>query len=81
MIGQGSNDPRVNIKESDQMVKALRERNLPVTYIVYPDEGHGFKRPENSMDFYGRMEEFLGKHLGGRFEPHRQIKGSSAEIR
>jgi len=81
LIGQGTNDPRCNIQESDQIVAAMRKKNLPVTYIVYPDEGHGFVRPENELDFYGRLDEFFGKNLGGRFEPMKKITGSSAQIR
>jgi len=81
IIAQGANDPRVNIKESDQMVEAMRARELPVTYVVYPDEGHGFARPENRLDFYGRVDEFLAKHLQGRAEPWREVAGATAELR
>jgi dipeptidyl aminopeptidase/acylaminoacyl peptidase len=81
IIAQGANDPRVNIRESDQMVAAMRAKGLPVTYIVYTDEGHGFARPNNRLDFYGRADEFLAKHLGGRMEPWQEIKGSSASVR
>ena len=81
LVAQGANDPRCNIRESDQIVQALRDKKLPVTYVVYTDEGHGFKRPENELDFYGRIEEFLGKHLNIRFEPYREIPGSSGELR
>lgn len=81
LVGQGANDPRCPIRESDQIVKAMRDRNLPVTYVVYADEGHGFRRPENNLDFYGRLEEFLAKHLGGAFEPARKVEGSTAELR
>ncbi|MCG6895822.1 MAG: S9 family peptidase [Thiocapsa sp.] len=81
MVLQGANDPRVKIAESDQMVSAMRERNLPVTYIVFPDEGHGFARPENRLDANARIERFLAKHLGGRAEAARPIKGSTAEVR
>ena len=81
IIAQGANDPRVNIREADQMVEAMRAREMEVTYVVYPDEGHGFARPENKIDFYGRTEEFLGKHLGGRVEPWSEVEGSSAEVR
>ena len=63
------------------MVEAMRAKGLPVTYIVYTDEGHGFARPDNRLDFYGRVDEFLAKHLGGRAEPWQEIKGSSAEVR
>jgi len=52
-----------------------------VTYVVYPDEGHGFARSENNLDFYGRVEEFLAKHLGGRAEPWKKIEGATAELR
>jgi dipeptidyl aminopeptidase/acylaminoacyl peptidase len=81
LIGQGKNDPRVNIKESDQIVDEMRKRNLSVKYIVYTDEGHGFARPENRLDFYGYVDEFLGKHLGGRVESHKKVSGTSSEIR
>jgi len=70
LIAQGKNDPRVAIATVDAMVDALRKAKRDVTYIVYPDEGHGFHRPENNFDFYGRIEEFLAKHLGGRAAPH-----------
>ncbi|MDQ7007527.1 MAG: S9 family peptidase [Acidobacteriota bacterium] len=81
IIAQGANDPRVNIREADQMVEAMRSRGLAVTYVVYPDEGHGFARPENRLDFYGRIEEFLADRLGGRAEPWVQVEGSTAELR
>ncbi len=81
IVAQGANDPRVNIREADQIVAAMRAKNLPVTYVVYTDEGHGFARPNNRLDFYGRVEEFLAKHLGGRAEPWQKIEGTSAEVR
>jgi dipeptidyl aminopeptidase/acylaminoacyl peptidase len=81
LIGQGANDPRVNIKNSDVMVQALREKKIPVTYIVYPDEGHGFARPENNLDFFGRAEDFLAQCLGGRAERWVKVPGSTAEVR
>ena len=81
LIGQGKNDPRVTIANTDAMVAALRKAKRDVTYIVYPDEGHGFQRPENNLDFYGRVEEFLAKHLGGRAEPWKKIAGSTVEVR
>jgi dipeptidyl aminopeptidase/acylaminoacyl peptidase len=62
-IAQGANDPRVNKNESDQMVKALKERGIDVEYMVKNDEGHGFRNQENRFDFYGAMEKFLDKHL------------------
>jgi dipeptidyl aminopeptidase/acylaminoacyl peptidase len=81
MIGHGVNDPRVKIAESERIVAALRARGQQVTFVVYPDEGHGFNRPENNMDFSGRMEEFLAKHLRGRAEPWKKIPGSTGELR
>ncbi|HEY6659718.1 MAG TPA: S9 family peptidase [Pyrinomonadaceae bacterium] len=68
LIAQGANDPRVNKAESDQMVEALKKRGIEVPYIVKANEGHGFANEENRFDFYRAMEEFLGKHLGGRVE-------------
>jgi dipeptidyl aminopeptidase/acylaminoacyl peptidase len=81
LIGQGQNDPRVTIANSDAMVAALRKAKREVTYVVYPDEGHGFARPENNLDFYGRVEDFLAKHLGGRAEPWKKVAGATAELR
>ena len=69
LIGQGANDPRVNQAEADQIVKAMQEKNIPVTYVLYPDEGHGFARPENRMSFNAVAEIFLSQFLGGRSEP------------
>jgi dipeptidyl aminopeptidase/acylaminoacyl peptidase len=77
LIGQGANDPRVKQAESDQIVKALRDRKKEVEYVVYPDEGHGFARPENRLQFYAIAEEFLAKHLGGRAEPVTDVKGAT----
>jgi len=68
LIAQGANDPRVKMSESDQIVAALSERGIPHTYLVYPDEGHGFKKPENAMAFQAEAERFLAEHLGGRCE-------------
>ena len=69
MIGQGANDPRVTRVESDQIVDAMKERGIPVTYLLYPDEGHGFARPENNLSYMAVAEAFLAKCLGGRYEP------------
>ncbi|MDH3494452.1 MAG: S9 family peptidase [Acidobacteriota bacterium] len=68
MVVQGANDPRVNKRESDQIVVALRERNYPVEYLVAPDEGHGFRRPVNNMAMIASAEKFLAIHLGGRYQ-------------
>ena len=62
-VAQGANDPRVNIDESDQIVKALEDRGIEVEYMVKDDEGHGFHNEENRFDFYRAMEAFLSKHI------------------
>ncbi len=83
LIGQGANDPRVNHAESEQIVSAIEKNNGSVTYVVYSDEGHGFARPENSIDFNARAEQFLSQCLGGRFEPlnGEKIPGSTASVK
>jgi dipeptidyl aminopeptidase/acylaminoacyl peptidase len=65
-VVQGRNDPRVNINESDQIVEALRQRNVDVLYLVKDDEGHGFQNEENKNELFAMMETFLAQHLGGR---------------
>ncbi len=69
LIAQGANDPRVKQSESDQIVKAMQEKKIPVTYVLFPDEGHGFARPENSLAFTAVTEAFVARFLGGRYEP------------
>jgi len=69
LIAQGANDPRVKQSESDQIVKAMQDKKIPVTYVLYPDEGHGFARPDNRLSFNAVTELFLAQHLGGRYEP------------
>lgn len=69
LIGQGANDPRVNKAESEQIVDAIQKNGGSVTYVIYSDEGHGFARPENNIDFNARAENFLSGCLGGRSEP------------
>ena len=82
LIGQGANDPRVKQAESEQIVAAMQANNIPVTYVVFPDEGHGFARPENSMAFFAVTEAFLAQHLGGKYEPiDDDVRNSSAEIK
>ena len=66
LVAQGANDPRVNHAEAEQIVIALRDRGFPVEYILAPDEGHGFRRPINSMALYMASEKFFANHLGGR---------------
>ena len=69
LIAQGANDPRVKQAESEQIVAALREKGIPHEYLLFPDEGHGFAKPENRLRFYAAAERFLAEHLGGRAEP------------
>lgn len=69
LIGQGANDPRVKQSESDQIVRAMEAKSIPVTYVLFPDEGHGFARPQNRLAFNAVAESFLGNCLGGRVEP------------
>lgn len=69
LIVQGANDVRVKQAESDQIVAAMRKNARDVEYIVFPDEGHGFARPENNLRYYAAVEAFLAKYLGGRNEP------------
>ena len=66
MVVQGKNDPRVNIRESNQIVAAVRDNGKPVEYLVAPDEGHGFARPINNLALVTAMEQFFPKYLGGR---------------
>jgi dipeptidyl aminopeptidase/acylaminoacyl peptidase len=84
LIGQGANDPRVKQAESEQIVEAIEKNGGSVTYVLYPDEGHGFARPPNRIDFFARAEKFLADHLGGRFEPlpaGGKIEDSTAVVR
>ncbi|BBC74134.1 peptidase S9 [Altererythrobacter sp. B11] len=81
LIGQGANDPRVKQSESDQIVGAMQEAGVPVTYVLFPDEGHGFARPENNIAFNAVAENFLATCLGGRAEPIGEaVDKSTAEI-
>ena len=81
LIGQGANDPRCKQAEADQIVQAMREKNIPVTYLLYPDEGHGFARPENNLSFFAVTEAFLAECLGGRYEPiGDDFQGSSITV-
>ncbi|MFW5653796.1 MAG: alpha/beta fold hydrolase [Planctomycetota bacterium] len=81
LIGQGANDPRVKQQESDQIVHAMQQKDLPVTYVLFPDEGHGFAKPENNKAFNAVWEVFLAEHLGGRYEPiEDSVEESSAQV-
>src|SRR5215471_1961441 len=75
LVVQGANDPRVNKREADQIVIALRDRGFPVEYIVAPDEGHGFHRPVNNMAMFSQAEKFFAKYLGGRYQ-----EGATPEV-
>jgi dipeptidyl aminopeptidase/acylaminoacyl peptidase len=81
LIAQGANDPRVKQAESDQIVAAMKNKQLPVTYVLYPDEGHGFARPQNRLAFYAIGEGFLARCLGGRYEAvGNDFDGSSLQV-
>lgn len=81
LIGQGARDSRVPQEQSDTVVEKMQQAGVEVTYIVYPDEGHGFAKPANNMSFYAITEVFLGQCLGGRYEPiDVQIEGSSVQV-
>ena len=81
LIGHGANDPRVKKAEADQIVQAMQSRGIPVTYLLYSDEGHGVARPENRLSYYAAADAFLAKHLAGRAEPvGRDMDGSSVKV-
>ncbi len=81
LIGQGANDPRVKQAESDQIVAAMEKARIPVTYVVFPDEGHGFAKPTNNIAFNAVIENFLATCLGGRAEPiSGELEKSTAKI-
>jgi dipeptidyl aminopeptidase/acylaminoacyl peptidase len=81
LVAQGANDPRVTQKESDQLVDVMKKRSIPVTYVIYADEGHGFARPENRTSFYALAEGFLARCLGGRQEPlGEDLKGANLKV-
>jgi len=72
LIAQGANDPRVKQAESEQIVKAMEEKGIEHEYLLFPDEGHGFLKPENRLKFYAASEKFLAKYLGGRYEKEKE---------
>lgn len=80
LIAQGANDPRVPQAESDQVVQAMKDKGLEVEYMVFEDEGHGFAKPENRLEFYAAAEKFLAKHLGGRYEEGAPEKAVQEEV-
>ncbi len=82
LIGHGANDIRCTLAQSDLIVDAMQKKGIPVTYVVFPDEGHGFYKPENNIAFHAIAEAFLARHLGGRAEPiGGDFAGSSHELR
>jgi acylaminoacyl-peptidase len=82
LIGHGANDVRCKIAEADQIVAAMQEKHIPVIYVVFPNEGHGFHHPANNIAFNAMTEGFLARHLGGRFEPvGDDFTGSTHDIR
>lgn len=80
LVAQGANDVRIKRATSDAFVTMLRKRDADVAYIVYLDEGHGFDRPADNLDFYGRVEEFLAQRLGGRVQPWQAQPGARVEV-
>jgi dipeptidyl aminopeptidase/acylaminoacyl peptidase len=81
LIGQGANDSRVPQAQSDSMVEVFKEKKIPVTYVLYPDEGHGLLRAENNASFWAITEGFLSQCLGGRHqEITNELEGSSAQV-
>ncbi len=81
LIAHSANDVRVVVRESEQIVEAMRQTNKSVEYFVYGDEGHSLTRPENKFHFYAKTEEFLAKQLGGRFEPEGTLSGHSGAVK
>ena len=75
LLGHGANDPRVKLTESETIAAAMAERQLPIDFVVFPDEGHGLANPSNALAMYALVEAFLSQHVGGRAEPF----GSSLE--
>jgi dipeptidyl aminopeptidase/acylaminoacyl peptidase len=68
LIAQGANDPRVKQAEAEQVVEAMKNKGINYEYMLFPDEGHGFAKPENRLKFYAAAEKFLATYLGGRYE-------------
>jgi dipeptidyl aminopeptidase/acylaminoacyl peptidase len=66
MVIQGKNDPRVIKPESDEIVDAVKKNGVPVDYVVFDDEGHGFSKKKNQAIANAKMVEFLDKYLKGK---------------
>jgi dipeptidyl aminopeptidase/acylaminoacyl peptidase len=74
MVLQGKNDPRVLKVESDEIVNAMKQNNVPVEYVVFPDEGHGFRKKENEISGYGKILTFLDAYLKGSNKNNAEMK-------
>jgi dienelactone hydrolase len=82
LIFHGANDVRCKVAESETIVAAMQRKNIPVTYVVYPGEGHGFQKLPNRLSYIAIAEAFFARHLGGGFEAvGSDLEGSSHEIR
>ena len=82
LLGHGANDPRVKLQESETIASAMEARDLPIDFVVFPDEGHGLANPRNSLAMIALVEAFLQQHIGGRAEPFGDaLKQSSMEWR
>lgn len=78
LLGHGANDPRVNLKESETIAAAMEARNLPIDFVVFPDEGHGLANPRNALAMQALTEAFLQRHVGGRAEPFGDVLEQSS---
>ena len=82
LLGHGANDPRVNLQESESIAAAMTARKLPIDFVVFPDEGHGWANPRNALAWAALEEHFLHQHIGGRVEPFGDVlKQSSMDWR
>jgi dipeptidyl aminopeptidase/acylaminoacyl peptidase len=66
LIAHGANDPRVKLSETEQIVEAMKAKGIDHELMIFPDEGHGFAKPDNRLKFYREADTFLARHLGGR---------------
>ncbi len=73
MVHQGANDPRVLKVESDDIIEATRKNGVPVEYLVFDDEGHGFRKKENRIKGYEAILEFLDKYLKNRTQEQQMV--------
>jgi acylaminoacyl-peptidase len=81
LVFHGANDVRCKLAESDAIVAAMQAKDIPVTYVVFPDEGHGFHKPENQLAYRAIAEAFFARQLGGECEPMGEdLNGSSHEV-